>query len=50
MRLALKAVVQNDGDFMDVILLYTNNGRPRRFALWPFKHLGINLYLSMSHP
>jgi len=32
-RLALNALVQNDGDFMDLTLLYTNNGRPSRFAL-----------------
>jgi len=48
--LALNAVVQNDGDFMDLILLYTNNRRPSRFALSIFKHLAINLYLSMSRP
>jgi len=33
-RLALNAVVRNVGDFMDVILLYTNNGRPSRFAVF----------------
>jgi len=49
-RLALNAVVQNDGDFMDLILLYTNNGRPSRFAISIFKHLAINLHLSMSRP
>ena len=43
MRLALNAVVQNDGDFMDVILLYTNNGRPSGFAPCFFK-------ASRNHP
>jgi hypothetical protein len=33
-RLALNAVVQNAWDFVDVILLYTNHGRTRRFVVF----------------
>ena len=34
MRLALKVVVQNDGDFVDVILLYLLNMRLCESQTW----------------